>query len=102
MDFCGQKLSYGNGGAYQQMSHVYPRQGIVGGNTVMPVYPLYQYHHPTETIGLPAHNFYPTAPWAPFTIISKPSSIIPHTGVSRDSMTSLARSCVLINDSYLV
>ncbi|KAK8464992.1 hypothetical protein PHAVU_010G122000 [Phaseolus vulgaris] len=84
-----QKLSYGNGGAYlngQQLSHVYPRQGIVGGNTVMPVYPLYQYHHPTETIGLPAHNFYPTAPWAPFTIISKPSSIIPHTGVSHDSI----------------
>ncbi|CAJ1950613.1 unnamed protein product [Sphenostylis stenocarpa] len=78
-----QKLSYGNGGAFmngQQLSHVYPRQGIVGGNTVMPVYPLYQYHHPTETIGLPAHSFYPTTPWAPFTIISKPSSIIPHTG----------------------
>nr|ACU21073.1 unknown [Glycine max] len=76
-----QKLCYGSGGAYMNGQHVYPRQAIVGGNTLMPMYPLYRYHHPTETIGVPAHhNFYQTAPWVPMTIMSKPSSIVPHTG----------------------
>lgn len=82
-----QKLCYGNGGAYMNgynMSHVYPRHAIVGANTLMPMYPMYQYHHPTETIGVPAQTFYQTAPWhlgpAPVGIMSKPSSIIPHTG----------------------
>ncbi|KAG5008981.1 hypothetical protein JHK87_017496 [Glycine soja] len=75
-----QKLCYGSGGTYMNGQHVYPRQAIVGANTLMPMYPLYQYHHPTETIGVPAHNFYPTASWAPMTIMSKPSSIVPHTG----------------------
>ncbi|KAK7389715.1 hypothetical protein VNO78_24990 [Psophocarpus tetragonolobus] len=78
-----QKLCYGSGGAYMNghhLSHVYPRQAMVGANTLMPMYPLYQYHHPTETVGLPAYNFYQPAPWAPITIMAKPSSIIPHTG----------------------
>ncbi|TKY64183.1 RNA-binding protein ARP1 [Spatholobus suberectus] len=82
-----QKQCYGSGGTYMNghhLSHVYPRQAIVGANTLMPIYPLYQYHHPTETIGVPAHNFYQTAPWhlgpAPTGVMSKPSSIIPHAG----------------------
>ena len=84
----GQKLCYGSGGAYMNGQHVYPRQAIVGGNTLMPMYPLYQYHHPTETIGVPAHhNFYQTAPWVPMTIMSKPSSIVPHTGASHGSIS---------------
>lgn len=92
-----QKLCYGNGGAYMNgynMSHVYPRHAIVGANTLMPMYPVYQYHHPTETIGVPAQTFYQTAPWhlgpAPVGIMSKPSSIIPHTGALYANIPTLS------------
>ncbi|RDX89080.1 putative RNA-binding protein ARP1, partial [Mucuna pruriens] len=85
-----QKLCYGSGGAYMNghhLSHVYPRQAMVGANTLMPMYPVYQYHHPTETIGLPANNFYQTPAWqtgpVPIGIMSKPSSTIPNAGASR-------------------
>ncbi|KAE9615322.1 hypothetical protein Lal_00048153 [Lupinus albus] len=80
-----QKLSYGSSGAYMSghhVSHVYPRHAIIGGNTLMPMYPMY--HHPTETMGVPAQYFHPTVAThfasVPARIMSKPVSITPHTG----------------------
>lgn len=62
----------------------------MGANTLMPVYPIYQFHHPTETMGVPAHYLYPTAARhfapVPAGIMSKPASIIPHTGASHGNM----------------
>ncbi|KAJ1390596.1 RNA-binding domain superfamily [Sesbania bispinosa] len=91
-----QKLSYGSGGAYMNghhLSHVYPRQAIVGTNPLMPIYPVYQCYHPTETMGVPAQIFYPTAArhFAPVPaasgIMCKPASITPHTGASHENMS---------------
>ncbi|CAL5365691.1 unnamed protein product [Camellia sinensis] len=77
------KLSY-TGGSYMngQYSQVYPGQPMVGGNTLMPMYPLYHYHQ-SQTMGLPAHVYSPTAvgpfPTGP-ALISKPTSLAPTTG----------------------
>ncbi|KAJ4845893.1 hypothetical protein Tsubulata_026860 [Turnera subulata] len=81
------KLSY-TGGSYMNghFSQVYPGQPIVGANTLMPMYPLYHYHHQSQAMGLPAHIFPPTTA-GPITtvptIMSKPASIAPppNTGV---------------------
>ena len=63
-------------------SQVYPGQPMVGGNTLMPMYPYYHYHQ-SQTMGLPAHIFSPTTagPIASVpAIMSKPASIAPTTG----------------------
>ncbi|GLT70082.1 hypothetical protein SLA2020_421820 [Shorea laevis] len=79
------KLSY-TGGAYMNghFSQVYPAgHAMVGANTLMPMYPMYHYHHQSQTMGVPAHIFPPTTA-GPMTtvpaIISKPVSIAPNTG----------------------
>ena len=87
-DWCKQKLSY-SGGSYMNghFSQVYPAgQAIVGANTVMPMYPFYQYHQ-SQTMGLPAatHIFPPTTagpiPTIPAAIMSKPvAAIAPNSG----------------------
>ncbi|XP_025640068.1 probable RNA-binding protein ARP1 isoform X2 [Arachis hypogaea] len=86
-----QKMGYG--GAYMSgahLSHVYPRHAMVGANTLMPMYPLYHYHLPTETMGVPAHYYHPTvttghyAAALPAGIVSKPASMTPHTVGSVD------------------
>ncbi|VVA12313.1 PREDICTED: RNA-binding [Prunus dulcis] len=79
------KLGY-TGGAYMNGHYspqVYPGQPMVGPNTLMPMYPLYHYHHQSHTMGLPAHIFPPTTAGhvaAVPTIMSKPASIAPNTG----------------------
>ena len=94
MWFGAQNLSYG--GAYMSrhhLSHVYPRHAIMGANTLMPMYPVYHYHHPTETMGVPAHFFHPTVAAGhhysavPAGIVSKPASITPQTGASHGNMS---------------
>ncbi|XP_059457812.1 probable RNA-binding protein ARP1 isoform X1 [Corylus avellana] len=77
------KLNY-SGGSYMNghFSQVYPGQAMVGGNTLMPMYPYYHYHQ-SQTMGLPAHIFSPTTagPIASVpAIMSKPASIAPTTG----------------------
>lgn len=75
------KLSY-TGGSYMNghFSQVYPGQPIVGGNTLMPVYPYYHYHQ-SQTMGLPAHVYSPTTGGPINTVpalMSKPASIAPN------------------------
>ncbi|KAG2729997.1 hypothetical protein I3843_01G268800 [Carya illinoinensis] len=78
------KLSY-TGGAYMNghYSQVYPAgQAIVGGNTLMPMYPYYHNYHQSQTMGLPAHIFSPSAARpmnAVPAIMSKPPPIAPNT-----------------------
>ncbi|KAK9154142.1 hypothetical protein Sjap_001622 [Stephania japonica] len=82
-----QKMGY-NGGSYVSghYSHVYPGQGMMGGNTITPVYPVYQFHHhhQSQTMGLPAHVYPPTTAaghvTAVPTIISKPPAMAPNAG----------------------
>lgn len=62
---------------------VYAGQPMVGPNTLMPMYPLYHYHHQSHTMGLPAHIYSPTTAGHVATvptIMSKPASIAPNTG----------------------
>ena len=57
----GQKLNYTGGGVYmngQQFYQPQPSQAIVGGNTLMPMYPLYHFHQ-SHTMGVPAHMYQP-------------------------------------------
>lgn len=68
-------------------SQVYPAgQPILGGNTLMPMYPAAYYHnyaHQSQTMGLPAHIFSPSAARpinAVPAIMSKPPPIAPNTG----------------------
>ncbi|CAL0315434.1 unnamed protein product [Lupinus luteus] len=82
-----QKLSYSSGGPHiieHHVSNVYRRQAIMGSNTMMQMYPVYQYNHPTVTMGVPANYYHPTVDVhfaaVPARIMSKPISIIPHTG----------------------
>ncbi|XP_009378130.2 probable RNA-binding protein ARP1 isoform X2 [Pyrus x bretschneideri] len=79
------------GGAYMNgpysAAQVYPAQPMVGHNTMMPMYPLYQYHyhHQSHTMGLPAHIYSPTTAAhvaAVPTIMSKPASIAPNTDIN--------------------
>ncbi|XP_059625368.1 probable RNA-binding protein ARP1 [Cornus florida] len=77
------KLSY-TGGSYMNghFPQVYPGQPMVGGgNTLMPMYPLYHFHQ-SQAMGLPAHIYSPAnvgpMPSVP-TLISKPTSIAPNT-----------------------
>ncbi|XP_070030699.1 probable RNA-binding protein ARP1 isoform X2 [Nicotiana sylvestris] len=79
------KLSY-TGGAYMNghFSQVYPGQAMMGGNALMPMYPYYHFHHhQSQTMGLPAHIYSPTAA-GPMTavpaLISKPTSLPPTAG----------------------
>ncbi|KAI5648791.1 hypothetical protein M9H77_34796 [Catharanthus roseus] len=78
------KLSYTGCGSYMNghFSQVYPSQPMVGANTLMPMYPLYHFHHQSQTMGLPAHIYSPTThgpiPSVP-ALISKPTSITPAT-----------------------
>ncbi|KAI3995222.1 hypothetical protein MKX01_032024 [Papaver californicum] len=75
------KVGY-NGGSYMNghFSQVYPGgHGMVSANTMMPVYPYYQYHHQTQ-MGVPAAHMYPTTTASVPTIISKPPSMAPNSG----------------------
>ncbi|KAK3015375.1 hypothetical protein RJ639_005876 [Escallonia herrerae] len=81
------KLSY-TGGTYLNghYSQVYPGQPMVGSNALMPMYPLYHYHHQSQAMGLPAHIYSPTGTGPMTSIpahISKPTSIAPNPGVLR-------------------
>ncbi|KAK9913318.1 hypothetical protein M0R45_037136 [Rubus argutus] len=75
------KLGYSTGGGYlngHYSPQVYHSQPMVGPNTLMPMYPLYHYHHQSHTMGLPAHIFPPTTGGHVATvpaIMSKPASI---------------------------
>ncbi|CAI0442876.1 unnamed protein product [Linum tenue] len=90
-----QKLSYGGagaGGAYMgggggQYGHHQVYTGMMGsgGNTMMPIYPVYQYyggahhqshHHPAAAMGMPA-MYSPAGP-----IISKPPPMVAHPPAS--------------------
>ncbi|XP_057475350.1 probable RNA-binding protein ARP1 [Actinidia eriantha] len=77
------KLSY-TGGSYMtgQYSQVYPGQPVVGANALMPMYPLYHFQQ-SQTMGLPAHIYSPTAvgpmPTVP-ALFSKPTSMAPTPG----------------------
>ncbi|KAI3470428.1 hypothetical protein Pfo_027091 [Paulownia fortunei] len=55
------KLGF-TGGSYMNghFSQVYPGQAMVGANTLMPMYSLYHFHQ-SQTMGLPAHMYSPTA-----------------------------------------
>ncbi|XP_065872902.1 probable RNA-binding protein ARP1 isoform X2 [Euphorbia lathyris] len=79
------KVSY-NGGSYMNGHYpqVYPTgtgtgggQGMIGASTLMPMYPLYQFHHhhhQSQTMGLPAHIF-PQSTAGPI-VISKPPATV--------------------------
>ncbi|PWA99525.1 RNA-binding (RRM/RBD/RNP motifs) family protein [Artemisia annua] len=74
------KLGY-TGGAYMSgghYSHVYPSQAA---HTLMPMYPMYQYHHQSQAMGLPAQYFCAPTSAGPMTavpaILSKPTQIAP-------------------------
>lgn len=75
-----QKVGY-NGGSYMS-GHFYPGQAMMGPNTLMPMYPMYNYYQ-SQTLGLPAHLYSPTAagpiPYVP-SLMSKPMSIATTTG----------------------
>lgn len=70
--------AYMNGGHY---SHVYPSHATVGAHTLMPMYPMYQYHHQSQAMGLPAQFFCaPTSAGriaAVPALLSKPTQITP-------------------------
>ncbi|KAL3650050.1 hypothetical protein CASFOL_006453 [Castilleja foliolosa] len=73
------------GGSYMNghFGQMYPGQAMVGANTLMPMYPLYQFHQ-SHTMGLPAHMYSPTLAGPMATIpalISKPTSIAPPNAV---------------------
>ncbi|KAE9444927.1 hypothetical protein C3L33_23176, partial [Rhododendron williamsianum] len=89
----------GGGGSYMNMngqfSQVYPGQAAMvgGGNALMPMYPLYHFHHHSQTMGLPAaaHIYSPTSaavgsiPTVP-ALISKPTPMMaPTTGTYFDT-----------------
>lgn len=78
-----------------QFSQVYPGQAAMvgGGNALMPMYPLYHFHHHSQTMGLPAaaHIYSPTSaavgsiPTVP-ALISKPTPMMaPTTGTYFDT-----------------
>lgn len=72
------KLSY-SGGAYMN-GHFSPVQPMMGGNTLMPMYPYYHFHQQSQTMGLPVHMYSPTAagPMAAVpALMSKPTSVPP-------------------------
>ncbi|KAK6933306.1 RNA recognition motif domain, partial [Dillenia turbinata] len=85
------KLGY-TGGTYMNghFSQVYAGAGgqhMVGGNTLMPIYPYY-HHYPqpqSQTMGLPTHHIFPPTTGGPITSvpsaahISKPTSIAPNS-----------------------
>ncbi|KAM5556122.1 hypothetical protein ABKV19_023820 [Rosa sericea] len=82
------KLGYSTGGSYMN-GHYSPQvyhshQPMVGPNTLMPMYPLYHYHHQSHTMGLPA-QFFPTTTAGHVAtvpaIMSKPASIAPNNTV---------------------
>ncbi|XP_057981874.1 probable RNA-binding protein ARP1 [Malania oleifera] len=84
-----QKLGYTTGGSYMNGGHysaVYPGTGqaMMGANALMPMYPLYHFHHQAQAMGLPAHIFPPSTagPMAAAPpLISKPASMAaPTTG----------------------
>ncbi|XP_010244994.1 PREDICTED: probable RNA-binding protein ARP1 isoform X2 [Nelumbo nucifera] len=76
------KLGY-NGGSYVNghYTQVYPGQGMVNANSMMPMYTFYHFHQP-QTMGVPAHMFPPTTA-GPMTnvptIISKPTVMAPNS-----------------------
>ncbi|KAK4366518.1 hypothetical protein RND71_014398 [Anisodus tanguticus] len=78
------KLSY-TGGSYMNghFSQVYPGQSMMGGNTLMPMYPYYHFHHQSQTMGLPAHMYSPTAagPMAAVPALMSKATSVPPTAV---------------------
>ena len=70
-----------SGGHY---SHVYPSQAA---HTLMPMYPMYQYHHQSQAMGLPAQYFCAPTSVGPMTavpaILSKPTQIAPSQGIAQ-------------------
>ncbi|KAF6150542.1 hypothetical protein GIB67_030343 [Kingdonia uniflora] len=78
------KLGY-TGGSYVNghYSHVYPGQGMMSANTMMPVYPIYPYHQSHTMGGVPSH-VYPAISAGQVTtiptIISKPPPMTASAG----------------------
>ncbi|KAI3520080.1 hypothetical protein L2E82_32361 [Cichorium intybus] len=84
--------AYMNGGHY---SHVYPSQATVGAHTLMPMYPMYQYHQ-SQAMGLPAQFFCAPTSTGPMTavpaILSKPTQIAPTPGTVGGRKGSFGKS----------
>ncbi|KAL7184639.1 hypothetical protein ACSBR2_026730 [Camellia fascicularis] len=78
-----QKLSY-TGEPYMNghFSQVYPGQTVVGANTLIPMYPLYNFHQ-SQTMGFPTAHIYSPTTVGPMTtvpaLISKPNLLGPKT-----------------------
>ncbi|CAL5407235.1 unnamed protein product [Camellia sinensis] len=78
-----QKLSY-TGGSYMNghFLQVYPGQTVVGANTLIPMYPLYNFHQ-SQTMGSPTAHIYSPTTVGPMTtvpaLISKPILMGPKT-----------------------
>ncbi|CAN1257929.1 Probable RNA-binding protein ARP1 [Linum perenne] len=75
-----QKLSYG-GGAYMntgQYGQVYGQHNTMPMVQQPMMYPLYQFHHQSQAMGLPAHYYAPTTTAAAAipAIVSKPGSMV--------------------------
>ncbi|CAL5343386.1 unnamed protein product [Camellia sinensis] len=79
------KLSY-TGGSYMNghFLQVYTGQTVVGANTSIPMYPLYNFHQ-SQTMGSPTAHIYSPTTVGPMTtvpaLISKPILMGPKTGV---------------------
>ncbi|CAN1257934.1 Probable RNA-binding protein ARP1 [Linum perenne] len=76
----GLKLSYG-GGAYMntgQYGQVYGQHNTMPMVQQPMMYPLYQFHHQSQAMGLPAHYYAPTTTAAAAipAIVSKPGSMV--------------------------
>ncbi|XP_076900106.1 putative RNA-binding protein ARP1 [Bidens hawaiensis] len=72
------KLGY-TGRAYMSGGHyvMYPSQGA---HTLMPMYPMYPYHHQSQAMGLPAQFLSAGPMTAAPAIYSKPTQIAPTPG----------------------
>ncbi|OVA09926.1 RNA recognition motif domain [Macleaya cordata] len=71
-----QKVSY-SGGSYMNGHFTQVYQG--GQGAMMPVYPYYQFHHQSQTMGVPAHVAGPMTT-APALISKPPAAMAPNTG----------------------
>ncbi|KAH6804869.1 hypothetical protein C2S51_029700 [Perilla frutescens var. frutescens] len=86
MNYNHQKVGF-TGGSYMNghFGQVYPGQAMVGAGALMPMYPFYHFNQ-SQSMGLPAHLYCPTAvgpmPTVP-ALISKPTSIAPPNAVNK-------------------
>ncbi|RWR76906.1 putative RNA-binding protein ARP1 isoform X2 [Cinnamomum micranthum f. kanehirae] len=62
------KVSYSGSYINGQYSQIYPSQGMMAPNAVMPFYSFYHFHQP-HTMGVPATHIFPTTTAGPITTI---------------------------------